>query len=70
MERQLFSINVERVELIYPSKREIPHSKVGSLKRMMSVVFCTSKGYEATGRALVGGNANNNKDSSMQSISI
>jgi len=34
---------------------EETHSKVGSLKRIRSVVFCISKGYKSIEWALLGG---------------
>jgi len=48
---------------VCPIKRVIrnleePHSRVGSPKRMISVVLCTSKGYVSVEWALVGGHNN------------
>ena len=37
---------------------EEPHSRVGSPKRIRSVVFCTSKGYESAEWALLSGHNN------------
>lgn len=40
--------------IIFPSNREITHSKPDKLKRIRSVVFCRPKIYGATVRALRG----------------